>query len=210
MDNPFDKFENIYCINLDRRTDRWEKVQEEFKSVGIIDRVKRFSAVEKEDGRLGLIKSFLELFKMAKKENMKNILIFEDDVHFINDPLPNLKKALSQIGSMDWGMIYLGANTHQKLIKLKPNLCLLKNAYAAHAIVYDNKVYDDIIKRFESIDKVRGINDINDVFFSKLQNKYMALLVNPIIATQSPSFSDLEKRHVSYDFIEERFKRNIK
>jgi len=210
MDNSFDFFENIYCINLDRRTDRWEEVQKEFEKIGILDRVNRFSAIEHEDGRIGLIKSFLELFKMAKSKKMKNILIFEDDVKFINNPVENLKKSLSQIGELNWGMLYLGANTHQRLIKIKPNLCLLKNAYSAHAIVYDEKVYDDIINKFKRTDKIKNQSDINDVFYSKLQDKYVALMVNPIISTQTPSYSDLEKRFVDYSFIEERFKNNIK
>ena len=208
--NPFDNFENIYCINLDRRTDRWEQVQKEFDSVGILDRVNRFSAIESPDGRIGLIKSFLELFKMAKDKNMKNILIFEDDVKFINNPLENLQLAIDQTKDMKWDMFYLGANTHEKLIKLKPNVCLLRNAFAAHAVVYSSKLYDKIIKQFEKTNYIVSMNDINDVFFSKLQNSHTALLVNPIIATQRESYSDLEKRVVNYTFIEERFKNNIK
>ncbi len=206
--NPFDNFKNIYCINLDRRTDRWELVKKEFNSIGILDKVNRFTAIDHPDGRIGLIKSFLGLFKMAKDKKMENILIFEDDVHFINNPLENLQKALDQVGDIKWSLFYLGANTHQKLIKLKPNLCLLKNAFSAHAVVYDYKLYDKIIRRFEKTDRITKMSDINDVFFSSLQDEHTALVVNPIIATQSPSFSDLEKKFVNYNFIEERFKKN--
>ncbi len=46
MQNLFSHFEAIYCINLDRRSDRWEAVQREFEKVGIRDRVIRFSAIE--------------------------------------------------------------------------------------------------------------------------------------------------------------------
>jgi len=46
MKNPFDFFNKIYCINLDRRSDRWEKVSKEFESIEIYDRVERFSAFE--------------------------------------------------------------------------------------------------------------------------------------------------------------------
>jgi GR25 family glycosyltransferase involved in LPS biosynthesis len=207
--NPFDYFKNIYCINLDRRTDRWLDVQEEFKSVGILDRVNRFPAIESPDGRLGLVKSFLHLFKLAREKNMENILIFEDDVKFINNPLENLDKALKQSVDFKWSMFYLGANTHNKLIKIRPNLCVLKNAYSAHAVVYDSKIYNKIIDKFDSINKVEKQSDINDVFLSSLQDKYTTLMVNPIIATQKESYSDLEKRVVNYTFIEERFKKNI-
>ena len=42
MNNPFDYFDEIYCINLDHRKDRWQHAQEEFKKVGILDRVQRY------------------------------------------------------------------------------------------------------------------------------------------------------------------------
>ena len=97
--NPFDFFEEIWCINLDHRTDRWKNAQKEFESIGILDRVQRFSAIKHDDGRIGLIKSFLGIFEYAKSKNLNNILIFEDDVTFIkeNNPLETLSKSLEQI-----------------------------------------------------------------------------------------------------------------
>ena len=90
--NPFDYFREIYCINLDRRFDRWDKVQKEFEKVGILDRVQRVSGEVHKDGRIGLIKSFLKIFKDVKERNVENVLIFEDDVSFINNPVENLKR----------------------------------------------------------------------------------------------------------------------
>jgi len=211
MSNPFDYFEEMYCINLDHRTDRWELAQEEFKSVDILDRVNRFSAIKNNDGRIGLIKSFLSIFKDVKKRGVKNVLIFEDDVKFINDPLENLSKAIKSTGNIDWMLFYLGANTHEKCIKFKPNLILLKNAFSAHAIAYNHKIYDKIIDKFEKTNEIKNMYDINDVFFcNEIQNKNISLMVNPIIATQRESYSDLEKRFVNYSYIEERFNNNIK
>ena len=211
MSNPFDYFEEIWCINLDTRTDRWISVQEEFISVGILDRVKRFSAIKHDDGRIGLIKSFLTIFKDVKKRGIKNVLIFEDDVQFINNPLENLERAIKSVGNIDWKLFYLGANTHEKCVVFKPNLILLKNAFSAHAIAYNYKIYDKIIDKFEKTNEIKSLEDINDVFFcNEIQNKNISLMVNPIIATQRASYSDLEKRFVNYSYIEERFKNNIK
>jgi GR25 family glycosyltransferase involved in LPS biosynthesis len=213
MDNPFDYFKEIYCINLDHRVDRWEHAQDEFRSLGILDRVKRFSAVEHKDGRIGLIKSFLQIFKDVKERNIENVLIFEDDVHFIleNKPLETLQKAIEQVGAIDWSLFYLGANTHEKCTIFRPNLILIRNAFSAHAIAYSHKTYKTIIERFEKTNEIKSINDINDVFFcNEIQNKRTSFLVNPMIATQFPSFSDLEKKHVNYSFIEERFKNNTR
>jgi len=207
----WDFFDEIWCINLDHRKDRWTKAQMEFDSVGLLQRVNRFSAIKEEDGRLGVIKSNLQLIKMAKEKNLKNILIFEDDVHFINNPIETLDNSLNQIGTIKWSLIYLGANTHEKLeliTRTKPNILQLKNAFAAHSICYNNNTFDIFIKKYENIEKVEWI-DILDVWLAQsIQKRNLCLVINPIITTQSESYSDIEKRDVNYNFIEERFKTN--
>lgn len=210
----WDFFDEIYCINLDHRSDRWEKVQKEFDSVGLLPKVQRFSAIKHIDGRLGVIKSNLAIVKLAKEKGLKNVLVFEDDVHFINDTVNNLEKAISQIGNLDWWLFYLGANTHeplQLLMKSKPNLLILKNAFAVHAMCYNKNTYDFFIRKYDGMENVKEFQDILDVFLANyFQKKNLCLIVNPIVATQAASFSDIEKQNVSYDFIEERFKNNTK
>ncbi len=210
--NSFDFFDEIYCINLDHRTDRWEHAQKEFEKVGILDRVKRFSAIKEDDGRLGIIKSNLAIVKMAKSKGLNNVLVFEDDVKFIvDDPEKHLKNAISQIGNLDWALFYLGANTHTKLIKIKPNLILLKNAYSVHSMAYNKKIYDKIIRKYSKIKVVKKHKNINDVYLAeKIQSKYICLMVNPMLTTQISDYSDIEKRLVNQSYIEERFKKNIK
>ncbi len=148
---------------------------------------------------------------MAKEKNLKNILIFEDDVHFINNPIETLDNSLNQIGTIKWSLIYLGANTHEKLeliTRTKPNILQLKNAFAAHSICYNNNTFDIFIKKYENIEKVEWI-DILDVWLAQsIQKRNLCLVINPIITTQSESYSDIEKRDVNYNFIEERFKTN--
>jgi len=212
MNNPFDFFDEIYCINLDERTDRWEHAQKEFEKAGIKDRVTRFSAIKDNDGRIGLIKSNLSIIKMAKLKKLKNVLIFEDDVEFIVDnPQELLKNSLFQVGELDWKLFYLGANTHNKLIKIKSNLILLKHAFATQSVAFSEKSYDIFIKKYEGMNKISNMSDVLDVYFAQqFQEKYICLMVNPMMTTQMNSYSDIENRVVNYDFIEERFKKNIK
>lgn len=67
MNNFFDYFDAIYCINLDRRTDRWETVQREFDKVGIRERVVRFSAIETpENGAIGCLLSHRAIIQKAQ------------------------------------------------------------------------------------------------------------------------------------------------
>jgi len=209
--NSFDYFDEIYCINLDERTDRWEHAQEEFRKAGILDRVIRFSAIRDADGRLGVIKSNLAIIKIAKEKKLKNVLIFEDDVQFIVDnPQDVLAKTIQQIGNIKWHLFYLGANTHQKLTKFKPNLILLKNAFAVHSMAYSELMYDIFINKYEKLKVISTFDDILDVFLArKIQEKYICLMTNPMMTTQMNSYSDIENRIVDYSFIEERYKNNI-
>lgn len=211
MENPFDYFDEIYCINLDERTDRWEESQKEFAKVGILDRVKRFSAIRDIDGRVGVIKSNLEIVKIARDKNLKNVLVFEDDVEFLNVPvLDILSKSIKQINH-NWFLFYLGANTHSKLVKLNRNLILIKDAFAVHSMAYSHRIYDKFISYASKINKINKQLDILDVWLAReAQAKHLCLMTNPILTTQRKSFSDIEKRVVDYKFIEERFKNNIR
>lgn len=210
--NPFDFFDEIYCINLDERIDRWEHAQNEFTKAGILDRVQRFSAIRDVDGRIGIIKSNLAIIKIAKEKKLKNVLVFEDDVEFIvDDPQKVLQQSLSQVKDIKWHLFYLGANTHEKLIKFKPNLILLKNAFAVHSMAYSDLMYDAFIRKFDNLKTIRTFDDILDVYLAKqVQEKCICLMVNPMMTTQMNSFSDIENRVVDYSFIEERYKNNIK
>jgi len=217
MENPFDFFEKIWCINLDKRTDRWEQAQEEFSKMGILDRVERFSAVGDKDGRVGVIKSNLGIVKHAKENGFNNVLVFEDDVQFIESKditYDVLEKALSQTEKLRWSLFYLGANTNDnnKLIKLKerPNLIYLKNSFAVHAMCYNKIVYDKFIRYAEKINNIKKFNDILDVWIAQeVQTTQLCLMTNTMLCTQRNSFSDIEKTPVNYDFIIERFKKNI-
>lgn len=212
MSNSFDYFDEIWCINLDERTDRWQHAMNEFAKAGIADRVKRFSAIRDVDGRVGIIKSNLAIIKIAKEQKLKNVLVFEDDVEFIvDDPQSVLQKSIDQVGNNKWYLFYLGANTHQKLLKFKPNLIILKNAFAVHSMAYSNLIYDDFILKYDKLQKISKFDDILDVYLAqKIQEKYICLMVNPMMTTQMNSYSDIEKRVVDYSFIEERYKNNIK
>ena len=82
-------FDKIYCINLDRRPDRWEKCSNLFERDGII--VDRFSAIDKNNikneskianGPLACLSSHWNILNKALKEGYEKILIFEDDISF--------------------------------------------------------------------------------------------------------------------------------
>ena len=139
--------------------------------------------------------------------------MFEDDVKFIweNNPIENLGLAVKQASTLKWQLFYLGANTHQKLIKFNKNLIMLKNGFAVHSMAYDNSIYDKFINYAENTNEIRQFNDVLDVYLAnQIQSQHLCLMVNPILTTQRESYSDIEKTNVNYEFIIDRFNQNIK
>src|SRR6185436_5770694 len=83
-------FPHKVCINLDRRFERWEQMQNKFEQHGM-QSVQRFAAVDGDtsttpphsDGTPsanGCLLSHLEVVREARRLGLSNVLIFEDDV----------------------------------------------------------------------------------------------------------------------------------
>jgi len=73
--------DKVIYINLESRTDRKEEIENELNNFNI--EYERFNAiVNKKYGYIGCMMSHLEVIKMAKQKNYKNILILEDDFTF--------------------------------------------------------------------------------------------------------------------------------
>lgn len=210
MDNSFDFFDAIFCINLDKRPDRWIHAQEQFKKIGILDKVKRFSAIERKDGRLGCIKSHLEIIKYAQKNNLNNVLIFEDDVVFMDENVELIMgNVINQIPE-NWEMLYLGANLHSPLSKFSDNLVLLVNGFSTHAVAYNKSIFNFFIKKYNKMNEVTLQSDILDVWIANhIQTRGKTFLVKPLLATQINDYSDIVKSNVDYSFIKERYKKFV-
>jgi glycosyl transferase family 25 len=73
----------IVYINLDKRQDRRAEIESEFVRMGLSG--ERFQAIERRPGILGCGLSHLAVLKRAEAEGWENVLIFEDDFHFIVD-----------------------------------------------------------------------------------------------------------------------------
>lgn len=81
MSNNIDK---IIYINLNKRTDRREEIESELNQYGLMDKSERYEAIyTPHSGIVGCGYSHLNVLKIAKERNLKNILILEDDFMFV-------------------------------------------------------------------------------------------------------------------------------
>jgi GR25 family glycosyltransferase involved in LPS biosynthesis len=203
----FDKyFDKVYCINLDKRTDRWEKVSKNFKDIGV-DNIVRYSGVDgnKLDltnmkynksllpGELGILETHLNLIKEAKEKEYKSVLIFEDDVYF-TDKFSEFDDYMSKVPN-NWDMLFLGGNhlygdnptpINEKIIKVT-------HTVAIHALVVKNTIYDIIIELAK-----RRMKQI-DGYYADIQKGYNSYCFTPNMALQYEDYSDIQNKNVNYD-----------
>lgn len=211
-----DFFDKIYCINIDRRTDRWESCLKEFEKHGLI--VERFSAVDGNtnnydlgypyDNELAGAISHLNVIKKAKELNLKNVLILEDDVEFLNNVNELFGFFIKQLPE-NWDGINFGGNHIGGLLEVGVNLGKMRRSYALHAYGINNKSYDSIIAHMEnSINNViqNGKNVIKtsvaaDFFMADLHNILNFYCFVPHLAWQKEDYSDIQRTKVNYDFL---------
>lgn len=196
-----DYFDNIFCINLDRRTDRWSDVLTEFSRVGISG-VTRFSAVDGTllndkthllPGELGVLMTNLNLVNHAKEMGYQSYLMCEDDVVF-GDTIKNLETYMANIPN-DWDMIYFGGNhgysTKPKLVN--ETTLKLHHTVAIHCVAIKSTVYDVIISILQK--KNKQVDDL----YTLVQKSFNVYCVTPHIAFQKEGYSDIQNRLVNYD-----------
>lgn len=206
---PWDFFDDVFCINLKKRNDRREQATAEFHKVGLEKRaVFIYGEDNKKDGRIGLQTTLHKIFSYAIESKLDRILIFEDDVQFINDPVHKLKLALNDLKyafNNKFDLLYFGATRTQPCMKVTNNLMLLHGGLSAHAVCYNHTVFKDYAKHLKRVINQGCIEtdyDISDVFLAaEIQTRGKSYMIYPVIATQRPGYSDIEKRETDYSFI---------
>ncbi len=203
-----DFFDKTFCINLERRSDRWEECLIEFNKYGLKN-INRFNAVDGKElpqvisgfvtpSRLALVLTNMKILEEALENNYKSILILEDDVEF-NHQVIDMEDYFKMLPD-DWDMLYFGGNhnTHMNVnppIIVNEKVCKLHTTYSTHCVAINgksiSKVYDRIKKRDNAL----------DVIYVELQNTLNVYSFYPMIATQRVSFSDIENRITDYKWL---------
>ena len=163
-----------------------------------LEKVVRFSAVNKKYKPLGCLESHTEVIKLAKKEGWKNVMILEDDMEWVD-----FKEGYSRLVELtklpDWDVILLVGWYYEYNF---PRIYFSNNA-GAYLV---NEAYQDtLLKNRElSLNKLKlgiGFDYKNpkyytDVYWSELMAKDIWYGLNPCICRQVDGFSDINNRIV--------------
>ena len=203
-----DYFQEIQCINLDRRTDRWEECLDEFKKYNL--KVERYSACEGKNvkllpglnaGQTGAVYSHKGVVEYAKSKSLDSILILEDDVEFDADINSKFFELCDRIPD-DWDMLLFGGNhsgnnpwSPGKLTEVSENIFRVTHSLALHCYALKSTVYDKVISALTKTGKT------NDALVADMQKDVNCYILRPHLAWQRPSHSDLRGFYVDMPFL---------
>jgi len=209
MISTFNFFDNVYCVNLASRPDRWQEAVQEFESLGV-SKYERIPGVIASSGRLGCAKAICNAVEKALADGCSTALICEDDIYFPRGgeyTNRKLKEALSQLPE-DWDALYLGATLtnefyQQPVEKYSADLLKLKSAFAMHTIAYSRKGLQALMQGFDSAqhwsDSIMDRYGAIDIYMAK---DYLArnncFVTNELLSFQRPSHSDICNSHQNY------------
>ena len=187
--SPFFYFDAIYCITLDTARQRRRKMEDRCKALGIHERVRFWSAVATpENHHVGCTLSHRGIIAAAKKQGLRNVLVFEDDAIFLDNTMQHLTQSVEELQSQDWNIFYLGGHQWGLDFPMAPGCSFLKipeGLTCTHALAYNSSVFDAILEDIpDDIDQVKewlkdhfGI----DQYLRHIDKLYIS---EPVVASQ--------------------------
>jgi len=197
----------VYCLNLDFRKDKFEKVIQQFKNVNI--QPSRFSAVTgdnlnytpnknfKSKGALACILSHINIIEDAISKNYKKIAVFEDDVVFSKNFNLEILKNLT-----NWKLIYLGAS------QVRWDNIIIKNGYyhpndtlGTWAMLIDCSVYNRILEAYKKFEATADLT-----LAKEFKNDPDCYVIYPNLCITDVSSSDIRNYKVDQESFNKKCK----
>ena len=186
-----DFFDKVVVINLDRRTDRMEKLVPQLEKLGI--EYERFSAIDaKEIDVKPYVAGTMSHVAVWKKYLGQKVLILEDDALFcenFNEKFAEVMQTLPE----DWRIFYLGVllPKHTGKVENIGNPHWFKQVMSTGAQAYCIKP-DEMWKLCIELEDYDWYIDIG----LRLNTEGYAYITQPNLVTQFPSYSDLREQEV--------------
>jgi hypothetical protein len=202
-DNPLDYFDEICCLELVGRDDRHAETVMEFEKIGkkaswIINFPARgdYSARE-----TAAALSHLELVEFARDNGYKNLMVVEDDVKFHN--LDQFQAVIGELKGIEWDLFYFGANVCNTITQVSPHLGRLSHAQAMHAYAVNGCFFDQFIALKSRV--LARERELDCILAYDIVPKVRAYIAIPMLATQRPSFSNINQQFENYDWMFDRY-----
>jgi len=197
----------IIYINLNKRTDRRELIEEELNNYKL--KYERFEAIDGQNfGLYGCLLSHLNVLKIARERGYKNVLILEDDFTFLVSK-EELEDNLNRFFNCDIGLNYnvcmLSYNLHE--YKDIDNMVVSKVLFAqtASGYIVNSNYYNKLIELFEwavplLLDTGKHWLYANDIVWRDLQKTDNWYYFKTRIGKQCAGYSDNSNCYNDYNY----------
>jgi GR25 family glycosyltransferase involved in LPS biosynthesis len=203
----FDEFfPHQVCINLDRRPDRWERMQARFVEHKL-NRAVRFAALDGETlaipsvwqsfpGAYGCLRSHLAVVEQARANAHDSVLVFEDDAVLAPDFNAKFADFAGQLPT-DWDMVFFGAIHGQPLTKVANNIIKVTHSLSTYAYALKHTIYDKFIE------VNRQALTVLDENTRELQKQFNCYCFMPHLAWVEEDFSDVRRERIDLWWLKE-------
>jgi GR25 family glycosyltransferase involved in LPS biosynthesis len=185
-----DYFDKVVVINLDKRTDRLEKITEQLNDLGIT--FERFSAIDG-TGKNPMLANRDSHVEVWKQNLGKKVLILEDDAYFVEGFQERFDEVIESLPE-DWDIFYLGV----LLDKMTGKVIKVNNDWYRQIVSTGTQAYclhPDMMQYFT--DRIEIYDGYVDVGLRILAEDANAYITQPNLVTQYAGYSDLRLKEVS-------------
>jgi len=198
-------FKHTLFINLASRPDRLQHVTLELKKMNID--AERMNAIKMAEGAIGCTLSHIRCLELAKERQYPHVFVIEDDITFLQPELlsENLKKFEENVELQRWDVLIIGGNNCPPYTKVNDYCIRAFNNQTTTGYIVKSHYYDTLIQNFKESAQMLMRNPHNkreyalDMYWKRLQQTGIWLMIVPATVTQYQDYSDIEKRVVNYD-----------
>jgi len=186
-------FDQIVVISLPNEVgrDRMSVLEPHLKEQGI--EYMLFEATENENGVVGLVQTMKELFTILVGHRFSNVLILEDDSHFVVGFWPFIDEVWPQVPK-DYHCLFLSCTLLSRPTRVSDNILRIGTSYCTNAIVYTLEAMRLILPDLE-----KNPTQAYDITLMKgIQQENKCYCTFPQMCYQREGYSSIEKRSMDW------------
>lgn len=194
-------FENftVFVLNLKQHEERLKLTKEQLKKFNInnyyvVEGVIVNGGKTKIDRESGCRLAHIKIIEYAIKNNLEQIIIFEDDIEIDNKLNDIYNDTINFLDNNKWNMFYFGGNHLVKPEKINYCIGKITDTYTTHSYAIHKSCYEDILKFKDEETQI-------DVMLPRIQRLGKSYCSIPRVITQRTGLSFIQDNVQNYDIV---------